>query len=146
MQCLAVGSAMMLMMEALSHISATVRIEAVHFLQGETAATVSGEVSGYDSVRYVIGAGARQTISVRLVPGSESCALRVWTPGADEPDFADAMTGNDYLARHARPGVYTAQVHLTRAAARRGDTCAYRVNIELTGNADVLEKARRRGL
>lgn len=147
MNLLAVGSAMMLIVELLSRAGAAVQIERVHFLDGESTALRGAEISGYDAVKYIVTAGAGQTIVVKLMPGSEACALRVWTPGADEPDFADAMQGHEYVARHARPGLYTAQVFLTRGGARRGETCPYRISIELTGKADVLEKAKgRRGM
>jgi len=145
MQLLAVGSAMALLMEVLSHAGATVRIEAVHVLGGETSATMSGTIGGYDSVQYIVGAGAGQAIAVRLSPQNESCALRVWTPGADDPEFIDARKGNDYVARDARPAIYTAQVHLTRRGARRGETCAYDLTFELIDGPDVLAKAKGSG-
>ncbi|MBX9709950.1 MAG: hypothetical protein K2X60_02860 [Xanthobacteraceae bacterium] len=145
MQLLAVGSAMALLMEVLSHAGATVRIETVHVLRGETSATVSGRIGGYDSAQYIIGAGAGQAVAVRLSPQSEACALRVWTPGADDPEFIDARSGNDYVARDARPAIYTAQIHLTRGGARRGETCAYDLTFELIDGADVLAKAKERG-
>jgi hypothetical protein len=144
MQILAVGSAMALLMEVLSHASAGVRVENLRFLEGQTLATVSGSVSGYDAVRYVVGAGAGQTIAVRLIPDSDACVMRVSMPGADETGFFDARVGHDYVARHAKPGTYTTHIHLTHHAARHGETCAYRLTIDLNAKADVLETARRR--
>ena len=79
------------------------------------------------------GARAGQVMSVLFRPSNRSCYINVWTPGADSAAFNGSVTGNEYTANLAMSGDYAIQVYLMRNAARRNETCRYRVTVEITG-------------
>jgi len=142
MKLRAMGSAMVLFMELVSRAGADYRYETLRFRNGVTKAAMNGEISGYDSVKYLFSAEAGQALSAQLIPGSHGCHMRVWMPGADHATFVGAASGNEYSARLVESGVYIVQVHLARVAARRGDACRYHMTIELTGEAYPAPKPR----
>lgn len=109
------------------------RLETVQFKRGGTSATLSGTIRGDDGVRYSVGARAGQVMSVLFRPSNRSCYINVWTPGADSAAFNGSVTGNEYTANLAMSGDYAIQVYLMRNAARRNETCRYRVTVEITG-------------
>ena len=109
------------------------RAETVRFKRGGTSATLGGAIRGYDGVKYSVGASAGQVISVLFSPSNRSCYMNVWTPGADYAAFDGAVTGNEYTANLSVSGDYAIQVYLMRNAARRNETCRYRLTVEITG-------------
>ena len=109
------------------------RLETVNFKRGGTSATLKGTIRGYDGVKYSVGASAGQVMSVLFSPSNRSCYMNVWTPGADAAAFNGATTGNEYTANLSVSGDYAIQVYLMRNAARRNETCRYRLTVEITG-------------
>ena len=109
------------------------RLETVNFKRGGTSVTLKGAISGYDGVKYSVGASAGQVMSVLFSPSNRSCYMNVWTPGADAAAFNGSVTGNEYAANLAVSGAYAIQVYLMRNAARRTETCRYRLTVEITG-------------
>jgi len=113
--------------------SAADRLEIVHFKRGSTSATLNGTIRGYDGVKYSVGARAGQVMSALFSPSNRSCYMNVWAPGADTAAFNGSVTGNEYAANLSVSGDYGIQVYLMRNAARRNETCRYRLTVEITG-------------
>ena len=109
------------------------RLETVNFKRGGTSATLKGTIRGYDGVKYSVGASAGQVMSVLFSPSKRSCYMNVWTPGADSAAFNGSVTGNEYAANLSVSGDHAIQVYLMRNAARRNETCRYRLTVEITG-------------
>lgn len=105
----------------------------VHFARGATSTVLSGNIRGYDGVRYSLAAQAGQTMSVLFKPGNRSCYMNVWTPGADTAAFIGSVSGNEYATKLTASGEYSIQIYLTRNAARRNEACRYSAALEITG-------------
>jgi hypothetical protein len=109
------------------------RNETVRFAAGASSASLSGSLTGYDSVNYRLGPSAGQTMQVLLSPSHASCYFNVLPPGSDRAIFIGSTTGNEFAARLRQDGNYTVQVYQMRNAARRGTTCRYDISFEITG-------------
>jgi hypothetical protein len=133
MKSLIVVYGLTLFVATTSYAAAADRVEAVRFKRGATSTTLSGRIRGYDGVKYVVGASAGQVMSVLFSPGNRSCYMNVWAPGSDTAAFIGSTKGNEYAANLSTSGNYTIQVYLMRNAARRNESCRYRVTIEITG-------------
>lgn len=111
----------------------TVTTVPVQFAKGTSSAVLKGQFSGYDSVRYTLGAKAGQRMTVR-VKGSTNANFNVFKPG-DQPGASTALgggsVGSDWTAQLPASGQYTVEVYQMRASARRGEKVAYSVEFEV---------------
>jgi hypothetical protein len=137
----------------MSCAAAADRVETIRFKPGATSATLNGTIRGYDGVKYVVAASSGQVMSVLLSPRNRSCYMNVWAPGSDSAVFNGSSAGNEYAANLSASGDYAIQLYLMRNAARRNESCRYRVTIEITGapggasagTSDVVMKDRCKG-
>ena len=106
------------------------RTETVKFAPGASSKTISGKIKGYDGVSYILGANAGQVMQVLFKPGNRSCYMNVYRPGEDAAVFR--AQGNEYSANLEKSGDYRVQVFLMRNAARRNETCAYKISFEIS--------------
>ena len=104
----------------------------VSFAKGATTALVSGKIVGRDDASYRINAGADQTLRVQLKASNRSCYFNLFAPGAAEAAHIGSTAGDQFSVDRTRPGAYRAQVYLMRNAARRQQSCSFRLTIELT--------------
>lgn len=105
------------------------RTERVQFARGASSATLHGNLHGYDTVDYVLGARAGQTLSVRLQPTNASAYFNVTKQGADEALFVGSTSGNQFTGRLLANGDYVVRVYLMRNAARRDEHANYTLSI-----------------
>lgn len=105
------------------------RTERVQFARGASSATLHGNLHGYDTVDYVLGARAGQTLSVRLQPTKASAYFNVTKQGADEALFVGSTSGNQFTGRLPANGDYVVRVYLMRNAARRDEHANYTLSI-----------------
>jgi hypothetical protein len=122
-----------LLAASMSCAAATDRMETVRFKPGAMSTTLNGTIRGYDGVKYVVGAAAGQVMSVLFSPRNRSCYINVWAPGADTAVFNGSSAGNEFATNLSATGDYTIQAYLMRNAARRNESCRYRLTIEITG-------------
>jgi hypothetical protein len=94
---------------------------------------VAGKISGRDGVNHLIEAGAGQTMQVLFAPSNRSCYMNVFAPGATQAAHIGSTSGNEFGVERTIAGTYRVQVYLMRNAARRNETCRYKLSIELTG-------------
>lgn len=133
MKSISVVSAVVFLVATITCGAAADRVEPIRFEQGATSTTLSGTIRGYDGVKYIVGASAGQVMSVLLSPSNRSCYMNVWAPGSDTVVFIGSSAGNEYAANLSTSGDYAIQVYLMRNAARRNQSCRYRLTIEITG-------------
>lgn len=107
--------------------------ETVKFGAGKNSATLSGSLKGYDAVVYGIGANAGQAMTVSFSPSNLSCYFNVTAPGSETALFVGAESGNEYAGMLPASGDYVVRVYLMRNAARRGETCDFRITFKVTG-------------
>ena len=105
------------------------RTERVQFARGASSATLQGSLHGYDTVDYVLGARAGQTLSVRLQPTNASAYFNITKQGADEALFVGSTSGNSFTGRLPSSGDYVVRVYLMRNAARRDEHANYSLSI-----------------
>jgi len=128
MSCLLIGVA------AADNVK-TVRVK---FGAGETGATVHGQVRGYDTMQYLVGARAGQTMDVVLSTASTSAYMNVFKPG-DMPGestalFAGDTAGNHFHASLPVDGNYLIQIYLYRNAARKNESASFNVKISIAND------------
>jgi hypothetical protein len=119
-----------------------IRTERVAFPAGASGTTIEGTITGRESVSYVLGASAGQTMSVRLTTASTSTYFNVYEPGRGPGDEALAVSEimgpmvpdmNRFEGVVPASGDYIVSVYLYRNAARAGETANYTLEISIGG-------------
>lgn len=105
----------------------------IAFAKGATAKTVSGKIIGYNGVDYLVETGAGQLMHLLFAPSNRSCYFNVFEPGASEATHIGSSAGNEFAVERTKSGSYRVQVYLMRNAARRSETCRYRLSVEIAG-------------
>src|SRR5262245_40483247 len=90
----------------------------VRFARGASSTKLSGSVSGYKYVDYVLGARSGQTMSVKLESASSYASFVVFDPAMDNVEGATEQI--DWTGELPSNGTYTIRVLLPRSAARKG--------------------------
>ncbi|MEO4041634.1 SH3 domain-containing protein [Hoeflea sp. CAU 1731] len=119
-------------------LSQDMRTETVHFAAGTTGTSIDGQIKGYDSVLYIVGAAAGQTMSVRMDTSNGANYFNIFEPGKQPGDaamFIGSTSGNDYSGRLAASGDYSILVYMMRSAARRDEIAHFTLEITIDGNA-----------
>jgi len=137
MKCLlATAAAAVLLQPALAGAQpAPPRQERVTFAKGASSATIKGQITGDETIDYVVRAGAGQTISVTLKPSNRSNYFNVLPPDSGDVAMYLGQTGEPYSSMLPADGDYKVRVYLVRAAARRNESSAYALTIGVTGKA-----------
>ncbi|MCB1383991.1 MAG: hypothetical protein KDJ73_13915 [Notoacmeibacter sp.] len=117
-----------------------VRTEVVHFTKGANGTTVKGQIKGYGSVVYKIGASAGQTIRLKLTSKHGATYFNLYGPGKGPGDEAlanSSMTDplNAYEGALPANGDYSVSVYMMRSAARRDEVANYTMEIAIDGKA-----------
>jgi hypothetical protein len=105
------------------------RTERIQFARGASSATLHGNIHGYDTVDYVLGARGGQTLTVRLQPTNASAYFNVTRQGAAEALFVGSTTGSQFTGRRPASGDYVVRVYLMRNAARRDEHANYTLTV-----------------
>jgi hypothetical protein len=120
-----------------------IRTERVHFPGGQNGTTITGKITGYASVSYIVGAEAGQTLTVALNPSNGATYFNVYGPGKAPGDEALAnaqLTGpmvpdlNRFSGKLPASGEYTISVYMMRSAARRDESSDYTLDIAIAGS------------
>lgn len=99
----------------------------VLFARGSSSATIRGGVRGFDTITYLVGARAGQTMTVTFKPANGSAYFSVTAPGADAAVFMGDVGGNRFSTMLPSSGDYRVQTYLMRNAARRGESAGYTI-------------------
>lgn len=105
------------------------RTERVQFAKGEYSTALIGTVKGYETVSYLVGAKAGQTLTVTLKTSNASSYFNVAAPGAEDALFVGSSSGNSYSGKLTSSGDHVVSVYLMRNAARRSETARYTLTI-----------------
>lgn len=123
-------------------LAQTPREERILFPAGQSSTRLEGRIAGDESVAYTIGAEAGQEMTVTLTGPNLSAYFNVYAPGSGPGDEALANAGfhgpmvpaiNRFRTTLATSGEYTIFVYMMRAAARRGASADYVLDVALTG-------------
>lgn len=128
-------------------IAQDMRTEPVRFAPGTTGTTISGRITGRESVAYTLGAEAGQRMQIRLTSDNLATYFNIYAPGRGPGDEALAVgeiTGpmvpdlNVFDGVLPASGTYSVSIHLYRNAARRGEVSNYNIDIRVTGEAGAV--------
>lgn len=131
-----------------------VRTEQVQFNASQTGTTIKGRIVGYESVSYLLGAEAGQTMTVRLKPSNLATYFNIYEPGKGPGDQALAngsLTGptmpdlNSFKSKLPTSGQYTISVYMMRSAAQRKERSDYTLDVSISAlnGADRREPVRK---
>lgn len=121
-----------------------IKTERVHFKKGASAATLSGHIKGYNSVDYVLGAKAGQTMSVKMTTKSTASFFNVLPPGSDEEAiFVGSTEGNEFAGTLSKDGDYRIRVYLMRNAARRNEQADFTLKVAITDGTQAAHTGHR---
>jgi hypothetical protein len=117
------------------------RQERIEFAIGKSGATIKGRIKGYEVVRYMLGAQAGQRMTVALNTSNtytyfnviqpshpEGPALAISEQAGSNPMVPDLNRFDGVLPES---GDYGIEVWMYRAAARRGDTADFTLDVEI---------------
>jgi hypothetical protein len=115
------------------------RSEQVYFAPGGTGVVIVGSLEGRETVDYLLGAKAGQTLSVTMDSDNSAAYFNLIAP--DEQDVAVhaghlAAAPNRYEGTLDLDGDWKIRVYLFRAAADAGERAGYRLDIHITGEPE----------
>ena len=109
----------------------------VVFAPGSNSAVVEARITGRQTVDYVVGARAGQTMNVSMATRSTAAYFNIVTPDENEVAmFVGSINGNQFEGVLPRDGDYKVRVYLMRNAARRNEAANYRLEMILSGGAE----------
>ena len=111
--------------------------ERIHFADGKSSATLTGKVSGRDTVLYKLNAKDGQFLKVSLTTDNESADFNLYIPGrgpGDEALFTSAMStrGREYVGQLYKSGDHSITVFLNRNAGREGQSAKFKLHVSVT--------------
>lgn len=121
-----------------------IRTERVQFQSGRSGTTITDTIIGRESVSYILGARAGQTMTIALDPSNLATYFNVYAPGngpGDEALANSGMTGamtpdlNRFVGRLPVSGDYTVSVYMVRSAARRNERSDYTLDVAITAGS-----------
>jgi len=109
------------------------RTEVVRFAKGASSKSLSGTITGRESVRYRLDASAGQRMSVQLDSSNRFNFFNVSAAGSATALFVGSESGNSASVVLPSSGTYEIDVYLMRNAARRGETAKYQLTVAVEG-------------
>jgi hypothetical protein len=94
----------------------------IHFAKGSSSATVRGIVRSYDYVDYVVGARARQEMTVKLSSSNTFTVLTVFSQNGENLEGAAEQT--EFSGELPESGNYVIRIYMMRNEARRKNSNA----------------------
>jgi len=112
-----------------------IRKERVQFKKGATTATIKGNIKGYETVDYLLGAKAGQHMNVSLATKHGATYFNILAPGENEVAMFNAsVSQNRYEGALPASGDYKIRVYMMRSAARRNEAASYTLTVGITGS------------
>lgn len=105
----------------------------VTFRPGATATEIRGMVRGRADETLRLRTAAGQVMQVLFAPSNRSCYFNAFAPGQEGAVHVGSSAGNEFGQSPTIAGEYRFQIYLMRNAARRNETCRYRISFEVTG-------------
>lgn len=102
----------------------------VSFDRGASSATIEGQITGRETVDYLLNVRSGQYLNVSMATDNTSNYFNIMEPGEQyEAIFNSSMATNQYEGTTAKSGDYRIRVYLYRAAARRGEVANFRLEM-----------------
>ncbi len=117
-----------------------VKTIAVQFPPGQSGAVIKGTIKGRQSIVYTFGAEGGQNLRIVLRSKNLATSFNLYAPGTKPGDAALAIgDSNDNRFNGVLPqsGLYSVDVFLIRAAARRNETSYYTLELKVAPKVDI---------
>ncbi|MCZ8375816.1 MAG: hypothetical protein O9342_10595 [Beijerinckiaceae bacterium] len=105
----------------------------VTFPRGATATEIRGTLRGSADATLLLRTAPGQVMQVLFTSANRSCYFNAFEPGREEAVHIGSSAGNEFGRSPTVAGEYRFQIYLMRNAARRNETCRYRISFEVTG-------------
>ena len=105
----------------------------VVFPAGANSSLIKGQLKGDQTVDYILGAGAGQTMTVELKGSNLQNYFNVIAAGTDTALFIGSSSGNSFRGLLPSDGDVRVRVYLMRPAARRQESSSYSLHIGIGG-------------
>jgi hypothetical protein len=110
--------------------AAEIRTVKVRFQAGKNSTTVKARIKGYETIDYLLGARAGQTMNVSMSTDNGANYFNILAPGeSDAAMFNGSLADNQFEGVLPATGNYRIRVYLMRSAARRKETANYRLEL-----------------
>jgi hypothetical protein len=109
----------------------------VNFAAGAHSASLSGQVKGYDTSIYLLGATAGQHMTIDMTTSNNGAYFNVTAPGADSALFIGSTEGGEFDGVLPVSGDYRVDVYMMRNAARRGEVAEYTISFKITDSVEA---------
>lgn len=111
--------------------------ERVRFESGSSSATITGTITGYEAVDFVLGARAGQTMTVEMKTDNTANYFNLIPPDSeDEAIHIGSVDGENFDGVLDLDGDWKIRVYLMRSAARRGENARFTIEVAIRGSAD----------
>lgn len=108
----------------------------VIFAKGASSATLKGSIKRDQDHNYVVNARVGQTMTVDFKPTNASAYFNILAPGSNgDAMFIGSSVGSRFSGPLTVSGPHIIQVYLMRNAARRNETAAYTLTIDVKGGS-----------
>ena len=108
----------------------------VSFERGESSAIITASIQGYETVDYLLGAKAGQTMTVSMTTDHTVNYFNVLPPNDPTALYNSSMGDNSWTGVLTVDGTYRVRVYMMRSAARRNEKASYTIDVAITGNPD----------
>ena len=116
--------------------SAEAATKQIQFAKGKTSASVSGKITGNDSMDYQVRAGAGQTMTVDFKAGKSAAYFNVLPPGSSgEAIFVGSSAGNHFKGELPSDGDYILRVYLMGGAKDSDKPVTYTLKVNILASA-----------
>lgn len=115
----------------------------MQFAKGKTSASVTGKITGNDSMDYLLRANAGQTMTVDFKASKSAAYFNVLPPGSSgEAIFVGSSAGNHFKGELPSDGDYILRVYLMGGAKDSDKPVNYtlKVNIKSSGKTSSTTK------
>lgn len=107
----------------------TVRLQ---FAKGLSYKSIVGTIKGYETVDYLVRAGAGKTMNIRLKTNQPSNYFTINAPGSQYRALYDSSMGsNSYTGKLPSSGIYVIRSYIYRNDARRGAVANYTLSVAI---------------
>jgi hypothetical protein len=111
------------------------RQQRVSFKPGTASATLNGSITAQESIDYVLGARAGQTMTVAFKATNGASSYNVLPPGSEAAIAIGETVGPTWSGTLPVDGDYRVRVFLQRSAGRRGESTSFTLTVGITGTA-----------
>jgi hypothetical protein len=123
----------------LAHLTAQdIRTERVSFEKGASSANIEGQITGRETVDYLLNVRSGQYMNISLATDNTANYFNILEPGEEYVAvFNSSLATNQYEGKTTKSGDYRIRVYLFRAAANNGEEANYRLEMIVSGTPEA---------